>query len=89
LKKQKIMAKKITISLEKAQQFNRMLSALRRIHKDYMTPDQLRVSEEAEFHGDVELISMSYENIQGEAKAASHGVRPIAIVIEHAPSTEI
>jgi len=60
------------------EQFNRMLITLRRIAKDYMTTNQLKKSAEVEFAEDYEnLLEMSYENIQQEARAGSRGIRNI------------
>lgn len=67
------------------QQFNIMLGALRCIagHRKapttFMTPDQLRKSKEANFMGFEEVIEMAYENMQGMAKDAINGVKPIVV----------
>jgi uncharacterized protein (UPF0147 family) len=58
--------------------FNRMLAALKRISKDYQTPQQLRKSSSGEYGLDYEeALEMAYENIQGEAKAAIKGIKPL------------
>lgn len=63
---------------KQAQQFNKMLQALRAIAKDYQTPDQIRRNCEKQYGlGYEETLEMSYENIQLTAKIASKGVRPI------------
>lgn len=71
--------KKIQITIKQAQQFNRMRHALITINKNYMTPDQIRKHKDCEFLGFDEMISMSYENIQGTAAQGVRGVRAINI----------
>lgn len=72
---------KITITQKQAKKYNDMLEALRTIagtgQTSYMTPDQLRKSEDCEFHGYDELITMTYENIQALAKQVTKGTRNI------------
>jgi exonuclease III len=80
--------KKIQITTKQAEQFNHMLSTLRRIHKNYMPVEDLRMSEEAEFHGEQEVIEMAYENIQEEARNASRNVKHIKIVAVYVPPSE-
>ena len=64
---------------KQAEQFNRMLAALKQISKGYQTPDQLRRSAEKEYSvGYEEAIEMAYENIKELAKLASRGVRRMA-----------
>jgi hypothetical protein len=54
----------------------RLYDALKRIAKDYMTPDQIRRDAKSEMGMDYEeYLEMSYENIQNDAKRAIHGVR--------------
>jgi hypothetical protein len=63
-----------------------MLTALRRIHKNYMTTDQLR--KDCIFTNDYEeTLGMSYENIQSEAKNASKGIKFIEIHAENEMGT--
>lgn len=57
-------------------QFLIMHEALRRIAKEYQTPDQLRKSCEKQYGLSYnESITMAYENLQAEAKQAIKGVR--------------
>jgi hypothetical protein len=55
----------------------RLFDALKRIARDFMTPDQIRRDAEKECDGPgyEEYLEMSYENIQETAKRAVHGVR--------------
>jgi len=85
--------KKYTITHKQVADFNKMLNTLRRISKDYMTPDQMRSKEnnknsEVSFHGFEEYITMSYENIQSEARVGCAGIRPINIQQEHKDGIE-
>lgn len=64
------------MTTKQIQQFNRMLSALKRISKEYKTPAQIRRTQETPFDF-AEELEMVYENIQDEARNASHGVRKI------------
>lgn len=57
-------------------QFNRMLHTLRRISRDYMTPEQIQRDKETGLYYE-DHLEMAYENIQQEAKAACKGVREI------------
>ena len=60
----------------KLEQQQRMFDTLKRIARDYATPDQLRRSAERDYGLDYEeCLEMVYENIQSEAKAAVKGVR--------------
>lgn len=53
----------------------RLYDALKKIGK-YMTPDQFRRDSGSNSGLDYEeYLEMSYENIQAEAKRATHGVR--------------
>lgn len=74
---QALKTNNLLISKKKAEQFNAMLKSLRKIYKEYMSPEQMRKHEDADFHGFDEFISMSYDNIQSEARFASKGVQPI------------
>ncbi len=59
-------------------QFNRMRAALRRIALDYLTPDQLRQEAEVQYGIEfAEVLEITYDNIQEEAKAAVKGVRAL------------
>jgi hypothetical protein len=72
------MKTKIEITRKQAQQFNAMLSALKRI-KNYDSPEKLRRNSEKEYGLEFEeAIEMAYENMQGETSAA-RGVKPIEI----------
>jgi hypothetical protein len=54
----------------------RLYDALKRISTQYMTPTQLRRDAKRGIVLDYEeYLEMSYENIQAEAKRATHGVR--------------
>ncbi len=65
---------------QKIRQFNMMLAVLKRIAKEYMTPEQLRKNSEKKFGLEFEeCIEMTYENIQCDAKNAIHNVRPIEL----------
>jgi hypothetical protein len=67
-------------------QFNKMLNALRAIsgHRKsssfFMTPDQLRKSQEVKggFMDYEEVLEMAYDNIQCVAKDVIRGIRPIS-----------
>lgn len=76
----------ITITKKQAEQFNRMRHALHTISKGYMTPEQVRKSEDAEFHGFAEALSMCYDNIQEEARITVKGIRKLVIDVPQAPS---
>ncbi len=50
--------------------------ALKRIAKNYQTPDQLRRNSERDFGCNYhEALEMAYENLQWEASRAIHGKR--------------
>lgn len=78
-------SKKITITRKQAEQFNRMRHSLHTISRGYMTPDQMRKSEDSEFHGFGEALAMSYENIQEEARIAVKGIRKLTIDVSKTP----
>lgn len=68
---------------KQAQQFNTMLETLRMIggtHRKitYMSTDQLRKNAD-DFDSYEDLITMTYENIQSQAKESVRGIRPIVI----------
>lgn len=76
------MSKKIEITERQAQQFNRMLSQLRKIARDYMTPAQMqRGHDRGRGMGPSyeEELEMAYENIQQEAVHGANGVSYIKI----------
>lgn len=55
---------------------SRMYEALRRISRDYQSPDQLRRSAEKSWGLPYEeALEMAYENIQNEARMAIKGMR--------------
>ena len=63
---------KIEITETQKQQFNLMLSTLRRISKEYQTSDKIRRDAQKEYGLDFEeAIEYAYDNIQGEAGAQS------------------
>ena len=69
---------KIEITETQKQQFNLMLSTLRRISKAYQTSDKIRRDAQKEYGLDFEeAIEYAYDNIQGEAGGAIKGVRAI------------
>lgn len=71
---------KIQITKKKAEQFNFMLYTLKKISKDYMSPEQLRKKSDKEYGLEFEeCIEMVYDNIQSDAANASKGIRPIVI----------
>lgn len=71
-------SKKTFITEKQKMQFNRMLAALKTIHKDYQTPDQLNKNGEKQYGLPAdEVIEMAYENIQSLAKAACKNVLPL------------
>lgn len=78
--------KKYQITLNQVKQFNTMLTALRRIHKGYMTPYQITTQNDG-FLDVEETLSMAYENIQEEAKNASKGIKFIEIPVENEMGT--
>lgn len=53
----------------------RLFDALKRISKQYMTPDQIRRDSKNSGLDYEEYLEMSYENIQADAKRAIYGVR--------------
>ena len=55
----------------------KLFDALKKIARDYMTPDQIRRDAEKERNGPdyEEYLEMSYENIQETARRAIHGLR--------------
>jgi hypothetical protein len=54
----------------------RMYETLRRIARDYQTPDQLRRSAERQYGLSYEeALEYAYENIQADAKAAIKGMK--------------
>lgn len=73
------MSKKTTITAKQAHQFNQMRATLIKIHKGYMTPEQIRKSDDAEFHGFSDALSMAYENIQEEARISVKGIKSIPV----------
>jgi hypothetical protein len=65
------MSKTVSSPLER-----RLYAALRRIAKDYQTPDQIRSTSEREFGlASSEALEYAYENIQHEAAMAIKGLR--------------
>ncbi len=56
-------------------QFNRMRAALRHIGTVYMTPAQIQRDQKNSGLSYTEYLELSYENIQGEARAAVKGVK--------------
>ena len=71
---------KIEITKKQAENYNRMLYALRVIGKDYQTSDQLRRDSEKDYGLDFEdAIEMAYDNIQMTAKNGSKGISPLKI----------
>lgn len=71
------MADKVEITLRQAEQFNRMLRALKTI-RAYQTPSQMR----RDNYGlaDEEVLEMAYENIQEEARQACRRVKPLPLL---------
>lgn len=66
------------ITQKQKQQFNAMLNTLRRISKNYQTPEKMRRDSEKDWGLNFEeAIEMAYENIQSEAKWASKNVKEI------------
>ena len=60
------------------EQFNGMLNTLRRISKDYQTPEQLGKNSEKQYGLEYEeALAMSYDNIQKEAVKSIKNVRII------------
>ena len=60
------------------QNYNKMLHTLKVIVNSYQTPEQIRRNSFKQWGCDYEeALEMSYENIQGEAKWASKGIREI------------
>jgi hypothetical protein len=68
------------MTTKQIEQFNKMYSTLKKISKEYMTPEQLRKKSEKMYGLEFEeCIEMVYENIQGDAKYAIQNVRPIPV----------
>ena len=66
------------MTLKEKENYNKMLSILKRIGKDYQTPDQLRKNSEKDFGLEYEeALEMAYENIQEESKFCIKGLTPI------------
>lgn len=71
--------KRITITAKQAQQFNKMKQALTVISKSFQPPTQLRKESGNDYGLEYEeALEMSYENIQGIAKAGVKNVRPLS-----------
>lgn len=63
------------------QQIIRMYNALRKISKEYQTPQELGRNSAKMYGLDyTESLEMAYENLQAEAKAAIKGIRINAFV---------
>lgn len=76
---------KIEITKKKAEQFNRMLNAHKKISKAYQTPKQLRKDSKKDWGLDYEeALEMAYENIQQEAAVAANGVSEIKMPVAEA-----
>jgi hypothetical protein len=74
------MTKKIQITEKQAQQFNRMLAMLKRISKQYQTPDRMKKDSDKDWGLDYTgALEMAYENIQGDAGAACKGIKQIML----------
>jgi hypothetical protein len=68
----------MTMTEKQKNQFNRMLAALRKIHKGYQTPEQLRRNCKGHYGLDYqESLEMAYENLQAEARFAAKGIKEI------------
>jgi len=64
---------------KQVEQFNFMLSVLRRIARDYQTPEQLRANCERQYGLEFkDALEMAYDNIQADAEATIKGVRAIS-----------
>ena len=59
-------------------QFNKMLRILRRISKDYKTPEQIQRDKSMGLDYE-EYLEYAYENIQSEAKSACKGIRELKV----------
>jgi hypothetical protein len=67
----------IQITQKQKENYNKMLNALKTITK-YQSPEKLRKDSKKDWGLDFEeAIEYAYDNIQGEAKIASKGIRPI------------
>ncbi|MBD2700127.1 hypothetical protein IC229_05740 [Spirosoma sp. BT702] len=65
---------------KQAEQFNNMLSTLKKIAKDYQSPYVLSKNSQKLYGLDYEeALEMAYENIQGDAARAIQGVNPVTI----------
>lgn len=72
------MATHVSITKKQAEQFNYMLSQLKKIAKAYQTPAQLRKSSRDEYGlGYEETLEMAYENLQSEAAMGSRNVKQL------------
>lgn len=65
---------KIQITQKQAEQFNNMLETLRRISKSYEVSEKLLNKDFDDGLDGDERLMYAYDNIQSEAKTASHGV---------------
>lgn len=67
---------KILITENQKQQFNLMLSTLKKIAKAYQTSEQLRRNSEKQYGLEYdEALEYAYDNLQMEAETASKGIR--------------
>lgn len=74
------MEKKIQITEKQSEQFNIMLTVLKRIAKGYQTPEQLRRRSKKQYGLEYEeALEMAYESIQDEATTASKGLKYIIV----------
>lgn len=63
-----------------AKQFNTMLAALKVMTNGYQTTSQLRKNAEKQYGLDYEeVLEMAYENMQGVARQACKGIKPIQL----------
>lgn len=66
------------MTLKQKDQFNKMLSALKRIANEYETPEKLlRLAGRCYGLDGHEAVGYAYENMQYEAKSAIKGVREV------------
>ena len=82
--------KKYQITEKQVQQFNRMLSTLRKIDKGYMTIKQLQKDAGSNYGLEyTEYLEMVYENVKNDAHFASKGIKLIEIKVDNEPGLTI
>ena len=70
----------IPMTKKQAEQFNQMLSTLKRISKHYESSSKIRRTSQKDYALEYEeALEYAYDNIQADAKDACKGIKPIEI----------